>query len=127
MWEDTGFFEVLDVETGEPVADGGVGELISTSLCNTIAPLVRYRTEDLVRMYAPGAVCLRAHPRAPVAARPVGDLIIVRGVSVTPGEVWRAVESVPENSAGVFQIVKTGSRMEELKIRSAMTRQPPLI
>jgi phenylacetate-coenzyme A ligase PaaK-like adenylate-forming protein len=42
---------------------------------------------------------------------------MVRGVSVTPGEVWRAVESVPETEAGVFQIVKTGNRMEELKVR----------
>jgi len=116
MWEDTGFFEVLDVETGEPVADGGVGELISTSLCNTIAPLVRYRTEDLVRVTRAQCACGRTHARQWPLGR-LGDLIIVRGVSVTPGEVWRAVESVPETSAGVFQIVKTGSRMEELKIR----------
>jgi phenylacetate-CoA ligase len=116
MWEDTGFFEILDVETGEPVQDGEVGELISTSLCNTIAPLVRYRTEDLVRVTREQCACGRTHVRQWPLGR-LGDLIIVRGVSVTPGEVWRAVESVPETSAGVFQIVKTGSRMEELKVR----------
>jgi len=116
MWEDTGFFEILDVETGEPVPDGGVGELVSTSLCNTIAPLVRYRTEDLVRVTREQCACGRTHARQWPLGR-LGDLIIVRGVSVTPGEVWRAVESLPETSAGVFQVVKTGSHMEELKIR----------
>jgi phenylacetate-CoA ligase len=47
----------------------------------------------------------------------LGDLMVVRGVSVTPSEVWRALETVPETSAGVFQIVKTGTHMEQLKIR----------
>jgi len=47
----------------------------------------------------------------------LGDLMVVRGVSVTPSEVWRALETVPETSAGVFQIVKTGTRMERLTIR----------
>jgi len=93
-----------------------VGELVSTSLCNTIAPLVRYRTEDLVRVTREQCACGRTHMRQWPLGR-LGDLIMVRGVSVTPGEVWRAVESVPETEAGVFQIVKTGSRMEELKVR----------
>lgn len=116
MWEDTGFFEVLDVETGRPVEDGGVGELISTSLCNSIAPLARYRTEDLVRVTREPCACGRTHMRQWPLGR-LGDLMVVRGVSVTPGEVWRALETVPETSAGVFQIVKTGTRMEQLKIR----------
>jgi phenylacetate-CoA ligase len=116
MWEDTGFFEVLDVETGAPVEDGGVGELISTSLCNTIAPLVRYRTEDLVRVTRERCACGRTHVRQWPVGR-LGDLMVVRGVSVTPSEVWRALESVPETAAGVFQIVKTGTRMESLTIR----------
>jgi len=116
MWEDTGFFEVLDVETGQPVEDGGVGELISTSLCNTIAPLARYRTEDLVRVTREPCACGRTHLRQWPVGR-LGDLMVVRGVSVTPSEVWRALETVPETSAGVFQIVKTGTRMERLTIR----------
>jgi phenylacetate-CoA ligase len=31
--------------------------------------------------------------------------------------VWRALETVPETAAGVFQIVKTGTRMDALTIR----------
>ncbi len=37
MWEDTGFFEVLDVESGRPVEDGGVGEQ-SRHRCATRSP-----------------------------------------------------------------------------------------
>jgi len=116
MWEDTGFFEVLGVEDGEPVADGEVGELISTSLCNPVAPLVRYRTEDLVRVTREACRCGRTHTRQWPVGR-LGDLMIVRGVSVTPAEVWRVLESVPETAAGVFQMVKTGTRVDSLTIR----------
>src|SRR5262249_34687028 len=116
MWEDTGFFEVLDVETGEPVEDGGAGERISTALWNTIAPLIRYRTEDLIRVTRARCRCGRTHVRQWPLGR-LGDLMIVRNVSVTPSEVWRALEAVPETSSGVFQIVKTGTRMDQLTIR----------
>ncbi|WP_337110434.1 phenylacetate--CoA ligase family protein [Prescottella equi] len=116
MWEDTGFFEVLDVETGEPVADGGIGELISTSLCNSIAPLVRYRTEDLVRVTREQCACGRTHMRQWPLGR-LGDLMVVRGTPVTLSDIWRAVESVPETSAGVFQVVRTASHMDSLTVR----------
>lgn len=116
MWEDTGFFEVLDVETGEPVADGGIGELVSTSLCNSIAPLVRYRTEDLVRVTRERCACGRTHMRQWPLGR-LGDLMMVRGTPVTVSDIWTAVESVPETSAGVFQVVRTGSQMDGLTVR----------
>lgn len=116
MWEDTGFFEVLDVDTGEPVADGGIGELVSTSLCNTIAPLVRFRTEDLIRVTRERCACGRTHMRQWPLGR-LGDLMVVRGAPVTVSDIWGAVESVPETSAGVFQVVRTGSRMDSLTIR----------
>ncbi|MBC2592350.1 phenylacetate--CoA ligase family protein [Rhodococcus aetherivorans] len=116
MWEDTGFFEVLDVETGEPVADGGIGELISTSLCNSIAPLVRYRTEDLVRVTRERCACGRTHMRQWPLGR-LGDLMMVRGKPVTVSDIWGAVESVPETAAGVFQVVRTASQMDSLTIR----------
>lgn len=116
MWEDTGFFEVLDVETGAPVEDGGIGELISTSLCNSIAPLVRYRTEDLVRITRERCTCGRTHARQWPLGR-LGDLMVVRGTPVTVSDIWGAIESVPETSAGVFQVVRTGAQMDSLKIR----------
>ena len=39
---------VVDSKTGEPVADGEMGELVVTALSDPWAPLVRFRTADLV-------------------------------------------------------------------------------
>jgi phenylacetate-CoA ligase len=77
---------------------------------------MRYRTEDLVRVTRQACRCGRTHARQWPVGR-LGDLMIVRGVSVTPSEVWRALESVPETAAGVFQIVKTGTHADRLTIR----------
>ncbi|MEA4807276.1 DVU_1553 family AMP-dependent CoA ligase [Acetobacterium wieringae] len=41
------YFEVIDPETGEPVADGEEGELVFTSLHREAMPLIRYRTGDI--------------------------------------------------------------------------------
>ena len=44
--EDHFFPEVVDPESGEPLPDGEVGELVFTSLTKEAMPLVRYRTGD---------------------------------------------------------------------------------
>ncbi|NTU75016.1 MAG: phenylacetate--CoA ligase family protein [Anaerolineaceae bacterium] len=47
------YFEVVDPETGTPVADGEMGELVVTTLTRTGMPLIRYRTGDISR-FLPG-------------------------------------------------------------------------
>ena len=52
-----------------PIADGERCELVATSLVNRIAPLIRYRSDDIVRLTREPCA-LRAHARADVADRP---------------------------------------------------------
>lgn len=44
------FFEVVDMATGAPLADGKVGEVVFTTLTPRGMPFVRYRTGDAARM-----------------------------------------------------------------------------
>lgn len=48
------YFEIVDLETGEVMPDGGLGEVVFTTLTRTGMPLVRYRTGDLAR-FVPGS------------------------------------------------------------------------
>lgn len=48
--EDHFLWEVVDPETGEPVADGDMGELVLTPLDKQAIPVLRYRTHDLTRV-----------------------------------------------------------------------------
>ena len=55
VWEDHFYAEIINPDTGEPVADGEPGELVFTSLTKEAMPIVRYRTRDLTRLLPPTA------------------------------------------------------------------------
>ena len=58
--EDHFLWEVIDPETGEPVGEGEMGELVLTPLCKQGIPVLRYRTHDSDRR-AHRALRLRPH------------------------------------------------------------------
>lgn len=53
--------EVVDPESGEPVMDGEMGELVLTSLQKEAVPLFRYRTGDRVLALPNNCPCGNAH------------------------------------------------------------------
>ena len=61
FWEDCYLVEIIDPETGEPVPEGEIGELVLTTLDREMMPLIRYRTRDLTRIL-PGKMSVRPHP-----------------------------------------------------------------
>ena len=116
MWEDCAHIETLDPQGTEPVGDGERGELVSTTLVDKIAPLIRYRSDDLVRVTREPCACGRTHGRVWPLGRK-GDEVVVEGTSVLPGDVWAAVEGVDETSAGLFQVIRTGREVDRLRLR----------
>ncbi|MEV1079993.1 phenylacetate--CoA ligase family protein [Streptomyces sp. NPDC050211] len=118
LWEDTVFAECVDVKDDgwADVVEGDLGELVATDLDNRAAPLIRYRSEDLVRLSRDRCGCGRTHARMWVAGRR-GDETLVRGRSVVLRDIWQAVEDQPETGAGVFQIVRQRREVEELRLR----------
>jgi phenylacetate-CoA ligase len=116
LWEDELFPEVVDPLGSGPVPDGEVGELVSTSIDNPAAPLIRYRTDDLVRMSRETCGCGRTHARIWVLGRK-GDETVVQGRAILPGEIWAAVETQPETETGLFQIIRPQRELDELRLR----------
>jgi phenylacetate-CoA ligase len=53
-----------------------------------------------------------------------GDEVVIDGHAVLPMDIWRAVESVPESSAGYFQLIRTGREMTALKVRVGHIDRP---
>jgi phenylacetate-CoA ligase len=107
--------EILDPETGQPVAEGATGELVLTNLGRAGWPVIRYRTGDLARHGGRGCPCGRTFLKLPggLAGR-ADDLIVVRGVNVFP----TAVEAiVREFEVGEFRLLRTRPReLEELTV-----------
>jgi phenylacetate-CoA ligase len=95
--------EVLDPETGRPVAPGEVGELTLTNLGRWGAPVLRYRSGDRARLAVTPCECRRTLARLEggILGR-VDDMLIIRGVNVFPS----ALEGIVRRFAAVdeFQI-----------------------
>ena len=85
-WADYYILEILDPDTLEPVADGETGEMVVTTLYKEAAPLIRYRTRDLVQRIDRPCSCGNV---LPLHGRILGrsdDMIIFRGVNIYPGQ-----------------------------------------
>ena len=84
IWEDHFYPEVINPETGAPVADGEVGELVFTTLSKEAMPVIRYRTRDLSRLLPPSA---RSFRRMDKVIGRSDDMMIIRGVNVFPSQI----------------------------------------
>ena len=101
IWEDHFYPEIVNPETGEPVADGEEGELVFTSLTKEALPIIRYRTRDLTRLLAPTSRSFRRMGR--IVGRS-DDMLIVRGVNVFPTQIEEQVLR-DKRLSGTYQIV----------------------
>lgn len=115
MWEDLVLVEALD-DDGKPVPDGELGELVVTSLADPIAPLIRYRTEDIIRMDRSPCGCGRTHARFWVLGRK-GDQTIVQGKAILPRDIQRLVEGHNETKSCLFQIIRPQMVLDKLRLR----------
>jgi len=86
-WEDHFIFEIVDPQTGEPLAPGTPGELVITTLRRQALPLVRYRTRDITRATFDRCECGRTHLRLAKFAGRTDDMMIIRGVNVYPSQI----------------------------------------
>ena len=85
--EDHFLWEVVNPETGEPVADGEMGELVLTPLDKQVIPVLRYRTHDLTRVVTAPCKCGRTSARMQKVRSRCDDMLIIRGTNVFPSQV----------------------------------------
>ena len=88
IWEDHFYPEIIDPESGEPLPDGELGELVFTSLTKEALPIIRYRTRDLSRLL-PGTA--RPMRRMEKITGRTDDMLIIRGVNVFPTQIEERV------------------------------------
>jgi len=118
IWEDHFIPEIVDPDTGQPLADGEVGELVLTAPTKEAFPLLRYRTRDRTRLTHEPCGCGRTAARIFKIMGRTDDMLIVRGVNVFPSQVEHAVLGV-DGLEPHYQIVLTTrpDRQDELLVR----------
>lgn len=118
IWEDHFYPEIVNPETGEPVGEGEIGELVFTSLTKEALPIIRYRTGDLTCLLPGTARTMRRMEK--ITGRS-DDMLIIRGVNVFPTQIEERVLAV-NGLAPHYQIrVSRDGNLDVLTVRVEKT------
>ena len=115
--EDHFLVEIVDPQSGAPLAEGVEGELVFTTLVKEAMPLLRYRTGDIASVTWEPCRCGRTTARIRGLRGRRDDMIIVRGVNVYPSNVEHALLSVPEAAPHYQLVVERSGLMDELLVQ----------
>lgn len=122
IWEDHFLPETIDGDTGEPVADGNLGELVFTSLTKEAFPVIRYRTRDLTRLQ-PGTAFPAMRRIEKITGRN-DDMIILRGVNLFPTQIEEIVLGIEKLTPHFVLELRREGRMDAMTVR--IERHPAL-
>jgi phenylacetate-CoA ligase len=114
--EDHFLVEVIDPESGEPVAEGADGELVFTTLVKEAQPLIRYRTGDVGSITAEPCACGRTLTRIAGLRGRLDDMLIIRGVNLFPSTVEALLLDVEEVGPHYRVIVERPAQMDEVSV-----------
>ena len=113
VWEDHFYPEIIDPDTGQPVADGEVGELVFTTLTKQAMPVMRYRTRDLTRLLPGTARRMRRIER--IRGRS-DDMLIIRGVNVFPSQIEAVLAQEKRLAPHYVLELRRPDRLDELDV-----------
>lgn len=116
IWEDCYIVEIIDPETGEPVPEGEVGELVLTTLDREMMPLIRYRTRDLTRILPGTCPCGRTHVRIDRLKGRTDDMFIIKGVNIFPMQIEKILMQHPEMGSNYLITLDTVDNQDVMSI-----------
>jgi phenylacetate-CoA ligase len=113
--------EVVDRDTGEPLADGEDGVLVFTTLTKRALPLLRYWTGDVASLTREPCSCGRTLVRmSPIRGR-ADDMLIVRGVNLYPTQVEEVLGRVPDLTPHYALVVTRDGTLDEIEVQVEVT------
>jgi len=108
--------EIIDPVTLAPLPPGSEGELVLTSISKEAFPLIRFRTGDLTRIdYSPCA-CGRTHCRISRIFKRCDDVIVVRGMTITPDQIARVLFRVSGGETTFQIVVERNNGLDQLTV-----------
>jgi phenylacetate-CoA ligase len=114
--EDHFLIEVVDPESGEPVAEGEDGELVFTTLAKEAQPLIRYRTGDVGSVTTEPCACGRTMTRIADLHGRLDDMLIIRGVNLFPSNVEHLLLAVEEVGPHYRLFIDRPEQMDEVTV-----------
>ncbi len=109
--------EIIDPETGEPLPDGEMGELVITTLTKEAMPLIRYRTGDITRLNPEPCICGRTSVRMDRVSGRSDDMLIIRGVNVFPSQVESVLLMSPQVEPHYQLLVSRKGALDNMEVQ----------
>lgn len=119
--EDHFLCEVVDPQTGEPVAEGQVGEMVITTLTKEAVPVFRYRTRDLTWLMPEPCICGRTSLRMGKVLGRTDDMLIIRGVNVFPSQIEEVLLDIKGTQPHYQIVVDRKGALDVLEVRVEVT------
>ncbi|WP_109807309.1 phenylacetate--CoA ligase family protein [Sphingosinithalassobacter portus] len=120
VWEDAQFLEILDIDTGAPVAPGETGDMVVTCLFkNDIAPCIRFNTHDITQeLVGPSDTGMVFRRIAGFKGRS-DNMVKLRGINVFPHAIGALIDGARELTGEYVCIARRDetSGREELVVR----------
>lgn len=117
IFEDHFYPEIIDPETFETLEDGEKGELVLTTLTREGTPLLRFRTKDVTKLTRGKCECGRTLVRMERIKGRTDDMMKIRGVSVFPSQIEKALLRI-DGVEPHYQIIVTRPHlMDEMEVR----------
>ncbi len=115
IWEDHFYPEVVDKDTGQPLAHGEEGVLVFTTLTKEAFPILRYWTNDICAInYDQNAK--RTHIKMSSIKGRADDMLIIRGVNLFHTQVEEVIHTMKELSPNYRLIVERTGNMDTVKV-----------
>ena len=108
--------EIVDPESGEPLAEGEEGVLVFTALTKQALPLIRYWTGDICSLSTASCSCGRTLVRMGQIIGRSDDMLIIRGVNVYPSQIGSVLGRVPELSPHFGLVVRRTGTLDEVEV-----------
>ena len=125
--EDAYIFEVMDAATGVPVSPGEDGVLVITSLFREASPFFRYRVGDIVSISNSNdpCPCGRTFRRMSKVKGRADEMLKLRGVSVYPTAIEKALRSFPELGMEWQLVIDRHNSAQEMVVKVEATASLP--
>jgi len=117
IFEDHFYPEIIDSETLEILPEGEKGELVLTTLTREGTPLIRFRTKDITKLKRGECGCGRNLVKMDSITGRTDDMMKIRGVSVFPSQIEKALLRIDELEPHYQIIVTRPHLMDEVEVR----------
>jgi phenylacetate-CoA ligase len=113
--------EIVDPETGKPMPEGELGELVFSSVTKEGTPLLRYNTHDLTRIYYGKCECGRTTPRMEKVTGRADDMLIIRGVNVFPTQIEAVMLTYSQVEPHYIIVIDRVDNLDRMTVKVEMS------